>query len=688
MGNTIKKIRVTLFVLAIIQIVLAAAFFVFYTNNFFGLPVSIDPLYVVLGSIGVIAIDCLIMIILAFVIANLRKKVDLKAADVIGGDIQEAYNFAKVGLVVTDENDRVIWTNDLFIERHIDIIDENIIEWNKEWSKPLRELKESWNHNGGDITTKITNDAQTYEVKYLPEAGLWIFRDTSDYENTYKHSKEQAIVVGILTIDNYQEIMHGETEDFNDVISKIKNIIFNYCKEYDVLLRKFKDDSYSLLCNWKSLEKMREDRFSLIDKVRHVGYEETTPLTVSIGIATNFEDVNKLNEMAAEAIDIAMSRGGDQVVLNVYGSEIEFVGGKTEAQEKRNKVKTRVIADSLVSLIKQASNVLIMGHTDMDMDALGACLGIKAICDCHSIKTPSRIVVDFNKTEIKTRQALTSSFSKEDLEKIRITSRDASEFANPDTLLIVCDVHVPEKVMAPKLLEDVNKIVVIDHHRRNENYINSPVLNHIDPAASSTCEIIAEFIKFASVNPKVNLPQTYATIMLSGVFLDSQYFKSKHTGIRTFEACTTLKEFGADNSAADDFLKDEREEYFTVNSIVETVKFPTSGVALCIVPESMEIDNATIAKAANACLNIRGVKAAFVIGKVDKKIKISCRSDGTINVQLLAEKLGGGGHFTMAAAVSDKKDIKAAEEDVLRVVSMNINAAKADAKSRKVIELD
>ena len=317
-----------------------------------------------------------------------------------------------VGLAVTDENDVVIWTNDLFKERHIDIIDNNILEWQPE----LKSLKDA--SSNGEAIQKIIVNTKNYEVKYLSEAGLWIFRDNTEYEYIYKHSKEQMTVVGILTIDNYQEIMHGETEDFNDVVSKIKNEIFNYTKEYGVLLRKFKDDSYSMLCNLKSLEKMKEDNFSIIDKVRQIGFDQTVPLTISIGIAHNFEDVIKLNEMATDAIDIAMSRGGDQVVLSEYGREIEFVGGKTDAQENRNKVKVRVLADSLVSLIKHTSNVLIMGHTNMDMDALGACLGVKAIAD--HLGKESRIIVDFKKTETKTRSALTSSFGKEELENIRI----------------------------------------------------------------------------------------------------------------------------------------------------------------------------------------------------------------------------------------------------------------------------
>lgn len=684
MGKTIKKIRVTSFTLIIIQLILIAAFFVIYFNDkTFGLMKYIDDLYVTIGAAGLIVFDCLYVWIVVLVISTLRSKTDLRAAEVIGSDVQEAYNFAMVGLVVTDLNDVVIWTNDIFKDRHIDIIDINILDWQPD----LRALKDVSNNASNDEVVKIVVNSRNYEVKYLPDAGLWIFRDTTEYESTYKYSKEQATVVGILTIDNYTDAMVGETEDFNDAVTKVKNVIFTYMKEYGVLLRKFKDDSYSMLCNYQSLEKIRNDNFSIVDKVRQVGIEENVPLTISIGIAHDFPDVIKLNELAAEALDIAMSRGGDQVVLSVYGREMEFIGGKTEAQEKRNKVKIRVLADSLLSLIRASSNVFIMGHTQMDMDSLGACLGIKAIC--QRLNKEAKIVIDFRRTESKTRAALTSSFSKEELENIRISPEKAvASIHDTNSLLVVCDVHTPDMVMAPELVDKASKTVVIDHHRRAEQYIERLVLNHIDPAASSASELVTEFIKFSSINPRIELPSIYATIMLSGIFLDSTYFKSKHTGIRTFEACTTLKEYGADNAMADDFLKDEKEEYFTIVGIMKNMSFPTYGIACAVADPEREYDSATLAKAANTCLTMKGIKAAFVIGKVGKKIKVSCRSDGSINVQLLAEKLGGGGHFTSSAAEFDKSDIKAVEAQLLNVINTYLNLARADAKTRKIVEED
>ncbi len=674
MKKKINHARSLAFIVIIIEILGLAVFAVFYFNDLFRTKSYCKPAYITIGAVAIVAFNIILLWISTIRIASYRRKTDLKAAEVIGSDVQEAYNFAKIGLVVTDDNDIVIWNNTLFKDRHIDIIDSNIFEWQKD----LKELK---NNSNPDAIAKIRFGNNDYEVKFLQDAGLWIFKDTTDYEYIYQYSKEQAPVVGILSMDNYDEVIKGD-DDYNDTITKAKDVIFEYAQEYGILLRKFKDSNYLMLFNYDSYCKIKNDNFSIVDKVRSVSYGEDVPLTLSIGIAREFPDVVKLNELANAALQIAMSRGGDQVVVSVYGKEMEFYGGRTEAQEKRSRVKIRVLADSLISLIKNASNVLIMGHTEMDMDALGSCLGIKAICE--RVEIPARLVVDLKATENKTRAAITSSFTKEELENLIVSSRDAVGLIQNDTLVVVCDVHIPNMVMAPNILDRTNKVVVIDHHRRGEEYIESPVFDYIDPAASSASELITEFIRFSSITPRIELSPTYATIMLAGIFLDSSFYKSKNTGIRTFEASTILKEYGADNSLADDLLKDDYEEYLETASIVQNIKTAEYGVVYAVANPDKVYDNAAISKAANACLSMKGIHAAFVIGKINsRETKISARSDGLVNVSLLCEKLGGGGHFTSAAATFLKSDLKEVEKMLLNVISTYLVEARNDAKKRK-----
>ena len=666
MGKTIRIIKLISFIIIAIEVLAGGVFSIIYFNNFFDLYNQVKPEYLAITMAIIIAVDCLFVWVIILVLSSLRQKTDLKAAAIIGSDVQEAYNFAMIGLAITDDQNVVLWTNDLFKSRHIEIMDMDIIEWQPELAT-LRDIA------NGDQVAKIVVNSRTYQVKLLQEAGLWIFKDVTDYESIYNYSKDQAPVVGVLAIDNYDDVVRGD-DDFNDVVTKVKNDIFSWAKEYGILLRRIKDDSYSMLCNYESFAKMVEDKFSIIDKVRGESIRGEIPLTLSMGLAHDFPDVIKLNELANDALDIAMSRGGDQVVVSAYGQEMKFFGGKSEAQEKRNRVKTRVLADSLISLINASDRVLIMGHQMMDMDAFGACLGMKAIC--NRLKKNSRIVADLKNTEFKTRAAMTSSFGKDELDKLIVTSREAEDLIVGNTLLIVVDVHIPSMVMAPKLIDKAAKIVVVDHHRRAEEYIDSPVFNHIDPAASSTCELISEFIRFSSINPRIELPSTYATIMLSGIFLDSGYFKSRNTGIRTFEAATILKEYGADNSLADDFLKDDYEEHKEVTDITTNLETPYYGVVIATANADRLYDHATIAKAANLCLTFKGVHAAFVMGKVsNREYRVSARSDGTINVSLLAERLGGGGHFTSAAVTFNTSDPREVKNAILAVLESSLTEA-------------
>ena len=401
-------------------------------------------------------------------------------------------------------------------------------------------------------------------------------------------------------------------DDTSDIIADVRNLITDYCKEHNVLLRKTRNDAYFILCNYESLEEMEADKFSLLEEVRKLGQKEIIPPTISVGIAYDFPGVTKLNEMAGNAIEIAMSRGGDQVVVSQYGEELQFLGGKTVATENRNKVKVRVMGDSVLSLIKSSSNVIVMGHTMMDMDALGACLGIKAMCDY--LQKEALIVYEPKFTERKAKSVITNYLDKFNNSYFVNEAKALGEIRS-NTLVVVLDVHKPKMTMSPKILEKATKVMVIDHHRRGEEFIDSPIFATIDPSASSTSEIVAELLYYASSNPRITVPESYATVMLSGIFLDSNFFKNTTSGSKTFEASMILKEYGADNAMADDFLKDEFEEYALINKIISTLKTPHYGVVYCTSEEGDIIESATLAKVANKCMEMKGVEACFVIGR-------------------------------------------------------------------------
>ena len=670
MSDALKAMRIRTLILVILEVTAVATVILFYAYDYpLGFKEQVKPEYWMIGISGILFINILHLWFSELHLSSIRQKSDIDAASVIGSDVQEAYNFGQLGLVVTDDNDTVMWTNNLFKERQIDLLDRNILEW----EPTLSEVKTTPN---GELV-KVNINEHTYSVRYLADARLYIFKDTTSYEQVLSYSQEQAVVVGIIMIDNYSDIAGKTEDDNNDLVSKIRAAIFDYAKEYGVLLRRYRTDSYFLVCNYAALEKMEKDEFSLLGKIRSLGKGQNLTPTLSIGLAHGFPEVIRLDEMAANAIDIAQSRGGDQAVVSCYGKDMLFYGGKTAALENASRVQFRSMADSIIHIIRNSSDVMVSGHLDMDMDALGSCLGIYAIC-AHYNK-PCHIIFDPKLTEKKTRYAFQSSFGKVELDKMTYTPKEAEEKIRSSTLLVVVDVSSPNRTMGKAALEKSTKTIVIDHHRRGEEFIEHPVLSYIDPSASSASEIIAEFIRYATANPRIELTPVMATIMLSGIFLDTKSFKDKSTGSRTFEACGILKEYGADNQKADDYLKDEFEEYALITKIISTIRTPYTGVVYCIADERDIIDRATLSKVANQLMSLKGINAAFVIGKVmEKEIGISARSDGTINMQILCEKMGGGGHFAAAAAAFKNSTLSNVEDLLLDTLASYLESARSD----------
>ena len=655
--------------IGIIELIAVIFYGVCLYFNFFNIKeiFSETILFISLGS--AVIVDIIYVWAVLFYFAKIRQKTDLRAADLIGSDIEEAYNFGMLGLAVVDENNVVLWTNTLFKERAIEILDEDILAWQPQ----LKDLVDG----SSKTVVKISFNSRNYDVKLLKEAGLYIFKDTTDYETISDFSKRQAVVIGQIIIDNFSDVS-GNGEETNDVLSKVRTAIYEYARDFSSLLRKISNDAYLIICNFESLEKMIADKFSILDKIHEIGEKEATPPTLSIGIAYDYPDVVKLNDMSVSALEIATSRGGDQVVVSQYGQDLKFFGGKTEAQENHNKVRVRVMGDAVISLIKNASGVIVMGHSMSDMDAFGACVGIKAICD--SVGKVCKIVYNPKSIERKTKGALVSTFTKEEMNRIFISEAEGLDLLKGNTLVVVVDVHKVSMTLAPKIIEKANKIMIIDHHRRGEDFIESPIFSDIDSSASSTCEMIAELINYAS-GTRIKIPASYATIMLSGIFMDSNFFKTSSTGARTFEAAMFLKECGADNAKADDFLKDEYEEHALVNKILASTKTPYYGIVYCVADDEDIIEPATLAKVGNQCMSMKGINASFVIGKTEAdEVRISCRSDGTINVQVLAEKMNGGGHFTQAACVFKHSTLEAVENKLLSVLNDYLNDARVVKK--------
>lgn len=598
----------------------------------------------------------------------LKKRTDQKIADILGNDIQEAYYFGEIGILITDESNTIIWGSDFLEDRNISYIDQKITD-----AFPALRQYILYPEKEENITVKVSCQNYIYEVKIIRELNLYIFKDVTKYESLLEYSDSQYPVIGQLVIDNYSDV---NSDDISDMIASIRKMIVSYFTEKQVLIRSLKEDTYLLVCSKKNYQEMYKDKFSIVDKVRNA-YEDG--YTLSLGIAYGFPDYSRLMELASSALDVALSRGGDQVVISPFSQNLEFIGGKTESRVSRNRVKLRTISQSLTALISKASNILIMGHTNADFDAIGACLGIHAMAKAMNVD--ARIIFEEQFIEKKAKRAVRNLFKdQQEFSNIFVTFKKASEFYTEDTLVIIVDCNNPKILLYPDIIEPRTRVAIIDHHRRSENFLPNVIFNSIDTSASSSCELITEYIAYN--HQKIELDPRYATMMLCGILLDTNHYRL-HISSATYEASSFLKNNGADNELADSYFKEEYEEFLMKTKIMGTAETPFYDVFVCTADESDIIDATMLSIVAREALGVRDISACFAIGRIsENRVQISARSNGTINCQILMEKLKGGGHFSSAATQLENVSIAEAKKQLLHVLDSYLASARTDEDSQ------
>ena len=377
-------------------------------------------------------------------------------------------------------------------------------------------------------------------------------------------------------------------------------------------------------------------------------------MTLSIGIGRDSRVLRELDDMASNALNLTYSRGGDQVAVKSGDDNVKFFGGNSDTFEKSSKVRARVIAQSLAGLIKNSSHVLVMGHKNSDLDSFGASLGVAKIAIAYGKK--ANIVVDFESIEKKTKDVATMIKNHDKYKGMIISYTEAMEHINKNTLLIVVDNHKPSLAISNALLERVRNKVIIDHHRRGEEFIEAPVLTYLEPAASSTVELVVELCDYQNV--ELNINELDATIMYAGMLVDTNNFKQR-VGVRTFQSAAYLKELQANMTLAYEFLEDSYEETLQRLSITQTAYRYNPYILIACAHENEEYTRTMLAKASNSLLEVSTIKATFTIGRISKTmVAISARSTRDINVQIIMENMGGGGHFSMAAAQFENRSIE------------------------------
>lgn len=511
-------------------------------------------------------------------------------------------------------------------------------------------------------TDKAFDNTEILDIENQEYVIAMYMFDETRLRRVEKENFDQKLVVGMLYIDNYEEVLESIEDVKASLLAALIDRKINKCiAGIDGIVRKLEKDKYFLVLKRQSLEAVRSDKFSIVDDVKTVNIGNEQQVTISIGIGMGGESYSQLCDYARAAIDLALGRGGDQAVVK-DGENIYYYGGKTKLVEKNTRVKARVKAHALREIIESKDNLLIMGHKLSDIDSLGAAIGIYKAATV--LNKPANIVL--NDVTATLKPMVDRFIEKQEYSRLFINNERVADFIGDNTLVVVVDVNRPSRTECPLLLEKVKSVVVLDHHRQSSEIIENALLSYIEPFASSTCEMVAEILQY--IQDGIRLKPLEADAMYGGIVIDTNNFIQK-TSVRTFEAAAFLKRHGADVIRVKKMFRDNFSDYkWRADAVTNTEIF--LGCFAITVCRSEEVESPTVlcAQVANELLDINGIEASFVLTDYNHKIYISARSIDNINVQLIMERMGGGGHMNMAGTQIENVNLEDAKQMVIETV--------------------
>ena len=492
----------------------------------------------------------------------------------------------------------------------------------------------------GDFAGETNILSMDSEEQFL--TALYFF-DETDYRRILREKEEQRLVAGLVYIDNYEEVLeHVEDVKQSMLLALVDRRVNKYFSEVDGLVRKIEKDKFFVVFRNKYLNKLKEERFHLIEDVKSIKIGKERTVTLSIGIGATGDSYTQNYEFAHAAIDLALARGGDQAVIR-EGEDLSYYGGSQREISKNTRVKARVKAHALREMIETHKDVLVMGHTISDPDAFGAAIGVCVMA--KSLEKECHVVINEISASLR-NEVNTFTPDKGYAPDMFINSDEALEIAGDNTLIMVVDTNRPSYTECPELLRRYrSSVVVFDHHRQGTEVIDNPILSYIEPFASSTCEMVAEVLQYFSTD--IKLTPEEADAIYAGILIDTNNFLTK-TGVRTFEAAAYLKRCGTDVTRVRKMMRNDMEAYKARAEILRRAEVYRNSFAISVCQDNVDSPTIVGAQAANELLNIIGIKASFVLTEYQNKIFVSSRSIDEINVQLIMERLGGGGHVSVA----------------------------------------
>ena len=573
-------------------------------------------------------------------------------------------------LIIMDTEGNVIWKSSKFVSEFANVDIKNII---KGLSKEIKlDILESKLNKETIQNTSIEKEMQigkdTYKIlgEYVKSKKrkqneymmTLYFINNTEYIKTLKDLKDEESCVGFIMIDNYDEMIDLLPDDKKTLIlAEVEKKIYDWATKNNGAIVKSDRRTYAYFIEKKDLERIKEEKFDLLDGIKEVDTEETVGVTLSMAISAEGETNYEKYRAAQIAMDIVLGRGGDQAVVRQDEKYI-FYGGRTLEVEKRTKVKARTVARALEQIIEESDNVVIMGHTNTDIDCIGSALGIYRLAksldkEAYIAHTSSGLSIDNFIETLK---------KEEEYKDIFVNKSEALSLMSEETLLVVVDTNKNNYVEVPELLDKTNKIVVIDHHRKSPDFIENTILTFHEVYASSASELVTEILQYAETY--IELTDLEAEGLYAGIMMDTKNFTFK-TGVRTFEAAAFLRKKGVDILKVKRWFQSNLTSYNQIADIVKNAEITNETIGISIYEKEDKNANIICAKAADELLTISDITASFVLGKTADKIFVSGRSIGDINVQLILEKLGGGGHITVAGAQLEDMTLEEAKQELI-----------------------
>ncbi len=637
-------------------------------------------------GVALAALVATVVFVFAFIHRNMQQKIsDLQNQVKIYSDISyhvsqagdEAFNKLPVGIVVYDESYDIKWANEYakkifnneLIKSSLNVISDNLIN-------------EIIN---GKVSTILNYNDKSYDVIHNGQFDIIYFFDVTEREQIIKKYDQRVATIGIIGLDNLEEsLKRYDMQEKANIRGQILGEVSDWAESFGCYLQTLSNDRMCIVLDRESLDRMIADKFSVLSKVREISAKNRLKSSISMGIASYDTNSEELGALAQNAIELAEKRGGDQVVVNIQGERIQYFGGNTNSLEKNTLVEARMQTMAIKEAIEGASNVLIMCHNLADSDAIGSCIGVLHLAlssnkEAKIVFEPEMADVTVKKifSEIKKNQTLAANF---------ITLKQGLEQMKQTTLLIVCDTQSPKLVMFPELLDKASRVSVIDHHRAGDVDFKNLVSNYVETSASSAVELVSEMFMFYADG--ITVSQLEASIMLAGIIVDTNNFTFR-SGTRTFEAASTLRSMGADMVFVRKLLRDPIEvEQNLAKALMRAEIFEKRFAIVTLEEDQIVSDRTELARISDKLLGIDNIDTSFTIGMLDDgRVGISARSLDNVNVQVIMESMGGGGHYNSAATQIANSTIQEAKDELIEILKREY-VNEGDEKMKVILQED